>query len=330
MYRPKVAIVAVTMKCNAKCIMCDIWKSSPGPELEAHEYSKLPASLADINITGGEPFLRKDLPEVIAAVKKAAPQARILISTNGFLTKKIEKTVPSLLEIDPKIAVRVSLDGIQTHDEIRGIPGAFDKAMGSVGVLKAAGVKDLGIAMTLMENNLHEIDGLYELSKEKGIEFTVSVVSESSIFFGDGKAGLSPKDRAKLREALNSLAVSELRSWHPKKWFRGWFEKEQFKFMQGGGRPFGKCDAGEGFFYLDPGGTVYVCHLLNLSMGDIRTDSWDEMENRLRELRPKIEHCHKCLMTCTAKAYIRNNILSTAAKVVGEKARAHLTGRVIH
>jgi MoaA/NifB/PqqE/SkfB family radical SAM enzyme len=76
------AAIITTYRCNAACRMCNIWKfpTRAGREITPEVLAKLPA-LRFCNITGGEPFLRDDLPEIIAVLKKRA--RRIVISTNG-------------------------------------------------------------------------------------------------------------------------------------------------------------------------------------------------------------------------------------------------------
>ena len=76
------AVVAVTYRCNSRCIMCNIGKIKDYPELSVGAYKKLPSSLKDINISGGEPFLRHDLPQIIKVVKKQCPKAHIILSTS--------------------------------------------------------------------------------------------------------------------------------------------------------------------------------------------------------------------------------------------------------
>ena len=87
--KPVDAVLAVTYRCNARCAMCGIWKTDPGPDLPPETFGKLPSSLRDINLTGGEPSLRDDLPEVHAAARAACPKARTIVSTNGLLTDRI-------------------------------------------------------------------------------------------------------------------------------------------------------------------------------------------------------------------------------------------------
>ena len=65
MKSPTSASLAVTFRCNSKCVMCDLWKKKPKEEMPAHLYRKLPSGLKYIDITGGEPFLRKNLAKII-------------------------------------------------------------------------------------------------------------------------------------------------------------------------------------------------------------------------------------------------------------------------
>src|SRR4030043_1193673 len=112
MTRPKEITLAVTYRCNSKCSMCNIWKITEFDDLPAEEYAKLPSSSLTINITGGEPFLRKDLVEVIRQIHKAAPNSRIVISSNGFLTDRITQVLSEVRKFHPKIGIGVSVDGI--------------------------------------------------------------------------------------------------------------------------------------------------------------------------------------------------------------------------
>src|SRR3989339_2069815 len=104
-------VLALTYNCNARCTMCDIWKIKNSPEIAVEELKKLPTTLRDINLSGGEPFLRKDLPEVVEIVNQRCPKARIVISSNGFSTALILKQMEKILKIKPDIGVAISIDG---------------------------------------------------------------------------------------------------------------------------------------------------------------------------------------------------------------------------
>ena len=92
-------VLAVTYKCNSRCTMCDIWKLKENSNLELDYYKKLPKTLRDINVSGGEPFLRQDLVQLIKILRKTYPKAKMVISSNGFLTDLIKEKMREILKI---------------------------------------------------------------------------------------------------------------------------------------------------------------------------------------------------------------------------------------
>ena len=83
-------ILVSTFRCNAKCHMCNVWMhpSKPAEELDLKYYERLP-NLKFLNITGGEPFLRQDIEEIVE--KALTKTKRLVISSNGYFTDKIIK-----------------------------------------------------------------------------------------------------------------------------------------------------------------------------------------------------------------------------------------------
>ena len=115
--------VIVTYRCNAKCNMCDCWKdpSRPENEIQMDVIKKLP-EMAFTNITGGEPFIRKDLPEIVEELYKKSD--RIVISTNGYFTDRIIE----LCKKFPKLGIRISIEGLEdTNNAIRGLPDGWNR-----------------------------------------------------------------------------------------------------------------------------------------------------------------------------------------------------------
>ncbi|TKJ33553.1 MAG: hypothetical protein CEE38_20560 [Planctomycetes bacterium B3_Pla] len=81
--------VITTYRCNARCQMCNTWKNPSGieDEITPEIIDKLPSGHKRLNITGGEPLLRKDLEDIIAVLHKKT--SRLEISTNGYFTDRI-------------------------------------------------------------------------------------------------------------------------------------------------------------------------------------------------------------------------------------------------
>jgi MoaA/NifB/PqqE/SkfB family radical SAM enzyme len=125
--------------------MCDIWEnpSNRKTEITPKELEILP-SLKFINITGGEPFLRRDLEEIVEVAFSKAP--RIVISTSGWHVDRIA----AMAEKFPNIGIRVSIEGLsQKNDELRGRRGGFDRGLKTLLTLKNMGIKDIGFGITI-------------------------------------------------------------------------------------------------------------------------------------------------------------------------------------
>ncbi len=216
------AIIAVTLRCNSRCTMCDIWSGEETPEVGPSYYYHLPPTLKNINITGGETTLREDLPEIVQVIAERCPDARLVLSTHGINTQRILSLLPKLKPFLDRMAVRVSIDGIgETHDRIRGIPGAYKRAMESLDALRRARVRDIGLGFTLMRGNEEELIRVHDLALRNRWQFTATYVHSSPIFFGE-HGDLSP-DPQKAADAFAELRRRQLRSRRPKDWFRAWF-----------------------------------------------------------------------------------------------------------
>ncbi|MBI5018957.1 radical SAM protein [Candidatus Gottesmanbacteria bacterium] len=322
MQAPTSAIIAITLNCNSRCIMCDIWKNKIPNELPAEYYKKLPSSLKDINITGGEPFLRQDIVEIVRNMREAAPNARFIMNTNGFMPHMVKKHLPKILEIDPNFAFRVSIDGIgEAHDAIRRIPGGYKKILESLRIAKEVGAKDLGIAFTLIDQNVDELPKVQKLADDLGVEFSMTVATNSVIYFGSGKENLRPKNPERLEFRLKEAAKIHLTRMSPKELMRGWFIKRLISFVQTGKRAL-VCDAGTGFFYMDSLGSVYTCHLKPWKMGNIKTQSMETILAN-QTYAKRVASCDACWMVCTAKSMMRKKIFRVALEAFKDKAAIH-------
>ena len=320
---PTHAIVAVTLNCNSRCVMCDIWKNRVTNELQPEEYLKLPPSLIDINITGGEPFLRMDLPEIVFNIKKACPRSRLILNTNGFLPQVIKKLIPRILEIDKSFAVRVSIDGWEeTHDKIRRIPNGFSLARQSLRILKDSGIKDLGICFTIMKDNLHDLPRIHKFSKTEGLQLALTMAVSSPIYFGLGKESLLPDNHRAVIKYFNQVIIERYKSIKPKEWFRGWFEEQLLKYYLTHRRSLG-CDAGVGFFYLDSTGNVFTCNIKNWLLGNIRKNQFKEIwnSNTAVQLRVRTANCQDCWLICSAKSAMKSELIKIGSEVLWKKMR---------
>ena len=111
---PSDAIVAVTHRCNARCVMCNVWKNTQTDVLQPLDMRKLPPALRTVNLTGGEPFLRPDLPEFVRQVRLRCPDAQITISTNAYLPDRIDEIARCHISTGPGSARDDCPDGRTT------------------------------------------------------------------------------------------------------------------------------------------------------------------------------------------------------------------------
>ena len=312
---PVDAVVAVTYRCNSRCVMCNIWQIKDFPEISPDEYLKLPKSLKDLNISGGEPFLRTDLVEIIKNVKKACPKAKINISTNGFLVDTIKTVLPKIKKVDPNISISVSIDGIgQMHEKVRRVPQAWNKVLETVRFCRdEMEIKHIKFAFTLNSLNYKQLRMAYEWSYRLGIEFTMAVAHSSDIYFGQENKLTADRDFLELefKHVINDL----VKSIKPKNWARAYFVNGLLRLVQGKKRPL-ESFAGQDFFYLDPKGDLYPSVIDNVIMGNIQNcedfkQLWfsDEAEKARLDVQG---FANDYWMVCTARTAIKRNPLKVA------------------
>jgi MoaA/NifB/PqqE/SkfB family radical SAM enzyme len=133
---PLYFVFFVTENCNARCKHCLLGERAPVTgELTIDEIEKVSASMDDMLFftpTGGEPFLRKDLAEIVKIFHRNNAALNVGIPTNGSLTERVVDTARSILTSCPDIDLHidVSIDALgEAHDRIRGVPGLFDRAV---------------------------------------------------------------------------------------------------------------------------------------------------------------------------------------------------------
>ena len=134
---PEALSIEVTHRCIARCVMCNIWKIPASvPDLPVGDWMGLlnqPAfhRLKELDVTGGEPFLRNDLPslmEGICALKTGSLRClrSVALTTNGFLTETVVRStrhmVDGMKKVGLDLVVVLAMDAVgQTHDRIRNV-----------------------------------------------------------------------------------------------------------------------------------------------------------------------------------------------------------------
>lgn len=326
---PEDIVIAITDKCNGRCSMCNIWKLKSNNDLPIKTLSILPTSLKDINISGGEPFLRADLVDIIKVLTTRCPNARLIISSNGILTRRILAVTEKAIGINPKLGIAISVDGRKdVHDRIRGIVGVFDRSLATIEGLKKLGLTNLRLAFTATKSNVMELVYVYGLANSLGVQFSCSIAHNSGNYFRTSEnAGINIEE---LKKQLSIIASSELKTLNLKKWLRAYFYGGLVVHAQGKSRIL-PCLAGTKSLFLDADSTIYPCNVLNISMGKLVSAKFEETwESDLACTgRAAAAKCRQnCWMICTARVAIKQSMPSVASWVLKNKIRAHFRRQI--
>ena len=285
-------IFFVTARCNARCKFCfyleniELANKNLSKELKIEEIEKIFQSMGYIpyvSLSGGEPFLRNDLDEIIQIIIKYSKPLMISIPTNGSYTEKIKQKLEHILKLNKStdINIQLSIDAPESkHDEIRQIPGLFKKMLKTNDVIKELSQKyenlSTKVVITYSTFNQNEVEELIEFSK-KTLFFDRLILSKVH-GNADGKLGLDLSSFNKLlkkveiiNEEINiNQSISTKLSImvkNTKEKIRAIFEKD---------KNLGKfCNASKKIAVLSEYGDVYPCEVLSEKLGNVRDYNYD-------------------------------------------------------
>lgn len=305
--------VIVTYRCNAKCTMCNRYKvpSKPEEEISIETIKKLP-EMYFTNITGGEPFIRDDLKDIVRELLKKSD--RIVISTNGFFTDRIVE----LCKEFPQVGIRISIEGLEkTNNEIRGLDDGFNRGYTTLKKLVDMGMKDVGFGMTVQDRNAADLVPLYNISDELGMEFATASLHNSFYFVESNNI---IKDRLTVAQNFEDLVNRLLDSNSPKKWFRAYFNHGLINYIFSQKRLL-PCDMSFDTFFIDPYGDVMPCNGTKEKqvMGNLNRQSWEELWNseQAEKVRSFVRNCDRnCWMIGSVSPAMHKYIYKPAAWVI--------------
>lgn len=304
--------VVATYRCDSKCSMCHIWQNPTDPkeEVSIEALSKLPGGFDNLNVSGGEPTLRQDLVEIIDVLY---PKAKTMeISSNGLHAERI---VP-IIKKYPDVKVRFSLEGGEaTSNSIRGEKNGFQIKVDGLKMLKEAGGKDLGFALTIQDENAEEIEKVYQMTQEMGVEMATSTLHNAWQFHKNDNYFY---DRLPVAKEVEKLITAMLKTMNVKNWFRAYLNLGLIRKILGQDRLI-PCTAGTEFIFIDPWADVWACNVrTDLPMGNLFKQSWEEIleSDKAKESCKKVAECtQNCWMVTTARTAMRSNIIPGAPKL---------------
>ncbi len=317
--------VITTYRCNAGCHMCNCWQypSKSSEEFKPAILEKLPSQISRLNITGGEPAMREDLAEIVAVLDKRTKDLEI--STNGYFTERLIKVAQEF----PRVTFRMSVEGLpKLNDRLRGIDDGFDHALRTLLELKELGVKNIGFAIVISHNNIHDLISLYELAAGLGVEFAQATMHNSFYFHKtDNKVENLELVSKIMQDFMKRLLTSKR---HPlrmrvKDWFRAYINMGFLRYIEGKARTI-PCSAATDFFFVDPWGKILACNGSEEPwvMGDLNTQDFDEIwaSDQAKKVRELVRNCDRnCWMTGSAVPAMRNRIWVPIWWVLKNKTR---------
>jgi MoaA/NifB/PqqE/SkfB family radical SAM enzyme len=307
----KALSIEVTHRCMAKCVMCNIWRI-PGevPDLSIEEWigllsSKLLSHVVELDITGGEPFLRSDLVKLFSGIceLKASNLSclqSVALTTNGFLTRRVSAHTEEILQLLRKqhvqLVVVCAMDGVgRVHDTVRNVRNAWIKVNETVQKLRALREKYsnliLGLKTTIVPINVGELDQIVRYAHSNGLFTIVSprIITRGRYLNPNLEASLSFKEEDIRR--IIGFYERDVSGWS--------YHGQQLAHFYKTGEMHKACSCGFNYLFVRSNGDLFLCPLIGKSVGNIRetpvTDLFLSKEStRLRQNVGTYAECKQC------------------------------------
>ncbi len=324
--KPVHLILFITDHCNAKCGTCFYWQSlNQGESLKIEQVERISAAMDEmvwLDLSGGEPFLRKDIDRICHIFVDRNKVRHINIPTNAIQTGVIANSVNGILANPApfRVNVAISLDGIgENHDRVRGVPGNYQKALATMQALQEIRARDsrlaLSVVTTLMRNNVADVKKLLDLGLD---EWKLDYHSINILRGSWMDPNLQPPTLEQYAE-ISELQLKQCRHYFRGRWglFSGMVATMGRTILNGyymremEGRPKDiSCNAGEVSCVIDANCDVYFCELLkpigNLKAYDFDFDRlWRDFEATMQRDRVH-KGCH-----CTHECFHTKNLIFT-------------------
>jgi MoaA/NifB/PqqE/SkfB family radical SAM enzyme len=316
---------AVTYRCNSRCSMCNTWKryiENPKlaeTELDTSEIRRIFNSFGKLvwmSLTGGEPFLRKDLTNIVQFAKDRCHIKMLNITTNGLNSKLIEDQTKAIAEVKiPLTFINVSIDGPQRiHDRARGTKGAHDKAIKTLKILHRLSAEysnlSVGFEYTATSCNAGQLKSLIDELKHTELDcltnsFTVTMYHSGNLYRTVGSSAKQPGNTLLKLQTLADIndALNLTHAKSPLALVRRTYLKHARNYISEGSAPL-QCIALRNSLFLDPYGNVFPCVILEQKIGNLRDYQYDIQKllksKSAQKLRQIIETCRKCWTPCEA------------------------------
>ena len=336
--KPVYLILGLTYDCNSFCRTCFAWedlRTGREHELSLAELRQTFSTLGDLLfavLSGGEPFLREDLPEVCELLSRGNRARQITIPTGALLPDRTASLVEEALARcpDTSIVVNLSLDHLgERHDRIRGVPGAFERLRQTYDRLVALRGRRPGLTVSLHTCLCSEnVDDLDEITSTVGATFPEAAFHSFELLRGQPPdPRIRPIGVERYREVLPRLEAY----WRTFRHYDGFLRFVKMRARRMELRVLEEetqvvpCQAGWVSGVIDARGAVRLCELRE-PVGRLRDAGLDfgrlwfseEAERQRASIRAKECHCtHSCFLSSTLAFDARTHLAFLASPVVG-------------
>jgi len=325
--------VSVTNQCNSKCKTCSLWsRYSDHQQLKATEFTteefaktfeNFGGRILWATLSGGEPFMRRDIVEIFEALCQNCRPSVVNIPSNGLLSAGIERNVKWMLEknFDTDLTLNLSLDGVgYKHEKIRGIPGNFERVLDTYERLRNLKAEfprlQIGIHTVISKFNIADAAEVYEFAKGLSADSYITEVAEHRTELFNQEDDITP-DAEAYAQFAEHLSESIRRDYlHSKRKVSKLTQSFRLKYYEFAAqvlrenRQILPCYAGYASCQITPFGDVWPCCILGYdqNMGNLRQNNYDFnsiwQSQKAMEIRKQIKN-KKCACPL-ANAYYTN------------------------
>jgi len=299
--RPFCVSFEVTRNCNAKCKHCHLGGTREEVRATPQKYGKICAEIKPVvaQVSGGEPLLRRDLEEIIEALRNQNGAPYIVVTTNGVLLNKERYSRLREAGVDE---FSLSFDyPDERHDDFRGVPGLFKRIEALIEGLKSIDDKGITLSCVVQSDNFREIIRMVELARDWNVSINFSTYTP--LRTNDKSYMLSHQELEELRDIIKRL--SDLKKRSKNIYTSDFVFKRMIEFFENEKVP--DCRAGRRFLVVNPDGSLSPCGLI--------IEKYSSQKEMRAEFK-KNNHCEYCYTSIRAnsekptKYLIKDNIKS--------------------
>jgi MoaA/NifB/PqqE/SkfB family radical SAM enzyme len=227
--KPTVLIFNCTWVCDARCEMCNNWRwGNRKEDVTLEQVDRIMAgdfwhNVENLNVSGGEPTTRNDLPELVELFHARLPRMRkIGINTTGLTPQRAIPMLTRIVEFcgahNLLLSIRVSIDGIgDVHEQVRNVKRGFDKASQTIEAMQALAARaphfQFGIASTIFAKNLEDAKNIQAWARAKGLDIVFNMLrfTDNMLHNRDleAKIGFGSREEAFMREFFLDRVAEE-------------------------------------------------------------------------------------------------------------------------